>query len=161
MLGTIKMKKTISLIILLISTFAIKAQTDTVEIVFNGFYEVREGANGDKYYSMLFDSTYYENENLQFIRILSLGNRPNLAESLDSGQTYIVVIQRKIQYSCGCEHNLLNIRSDRGMTDEGTLFGSNFLELQKEIALNNSCDYKAIEDYYILEIKNKTVANKK
>jgi hypothetical protein len=137
------------------SAFTIKAQTDTVEIVFNGFYEVREGKNGDKHYSMLFDSTYYENENLQFIRILSLGNRPELAESLLKGRTYIVVIQRKLQYSCGCADKLINIRSNRAMTDEGTLFGSNFLEEQKEISKESSCDYKAIEDYYILEIKNK------
>ena len=102
---------------------------------------------------MLFDSTHYEN--LQFIRILSLGNRPYLAKSLHSGQTYIVVIQRKLQYRSGCAHNLINIRSNRAMTDEGTLFGSNFLEEQKEIAKESSCAYKAIEDYYILEIKNK------
>jgi hypothetical protein len=139
------------------SAFAIKAQTDTVEIVFNGFYEVREGINGDKYYSVLFDSTYYENKNLQFIRILSLGNRPNIAESLQTNQTYIVVIQRKLQYSCGCPDNLINFRSNRAMTDEGTLFGSNFLEEQKEIAKESSCDYKAIDDYYVIEIKKKNV----
>ncbi len=137
------------------SAFAIKAQTDTVEIVFNGFYEVREGTNGDKYYSILFDSTYYENENLQFIRILSLGSRPELAESLLTDRTYIVEIQRKLQYSCGCADDLINIRSGRAMTDEGTLFGSNFLDEQKVIAKESSCDYQAIEDYYILEIKNK------
>ena len=62
------------------SAFTIKAQTDTVEIVFNGFYEVREGKNGDKHYSMLFDSTYYENENLQFIRILSFINKGRTRE---------------------------------------------------------------------------------
>lgn len=149
------MKRTITILILLFSSFAIKAQTDTVEFVFNGFYDVREGSNGDKYYSMLFDSTYFENENLQFIRILSLGNRSELAESLHKDQTYIVVIQRKLQYSCGCSDNLICIRSNRAMTDEGTLFGSNFLEEQKAIAKESSCDYKAIEDYYILEIKNK------
>jgi|GEM_PF-5548687 len=137
------------------SAFAIKAQTDTVEIVFDGFYEVREGTDGDKYYSMLFDSTYYEDENLQFIRILSIGNRPELAESLLKDQTYIVVIQRKLQYSCGCSDNLINIRSNRAMTDEGTLFGSNFLDEQRVIAKESYCDYKAIENYYILEIKNK------
>lgn len=137
------------------SAFTIKAQTNTVEIVFNGFYEVREGSNGDKYYSMLFDSTYYESENLQFIRILSLGNRLELAETLVKGQTYKVAIQRKLQYCCGCSDNLINIRSNRVMTDEGTLFGSNFLEEQKVIAKESSCEYKAIEDYYILEIKNK------
>ncbi|QNR25097.1 hypothetical protein [Croceimicrobium hydrocarbonivorans] len=149
------MKKIISIIILLISAFAIKAQTDTVEIIFNGFYDVGEGTNGNKYYSILFDSVYYENENLQFIRILSLGNRLEVAESLVQGRTYKVAIQRKLQYSCGCSDNLINIRSNRAMTDEGTLFGSNFLEEQKIIAKESTCEYKAIEDYYILEIKNK------
>lgn len=137
------------------SAFTIKAQTDTVEIVFNGFYEVREGSNGDKYYSMLYDSTYYESENLQFIRVLSLRNRLELAETLVNGQTYKVAIQRKLQYSCGCSENLINIRSNRATTDEGTLFGSNFLEEQKVIAKDSSCAYKAIEEYYILDITNK------
>lgn len=135
------------------SSFLLKAQSDTVKIVFNGFYEVREGTDGDKYYSILFDSTYYENENLHFTRILTLGNRSELAKALLSGQIYTAVIQRKLQYSSGCDHNLMNIRSNRAMTDKGTLFGSNFLELQKRIAKESSCEYKAIEYYYILEIK--------
>jgi hypothetical protein len=149
------MKRTITILILFLTSCAIKAQSDTVEFVFNGFYDMHEGTNGDRYYSMLFDSTYFQNENLQFIRILSLGNRSEIAESLQLEQTYIVVIQRKLQYSCGCSDHLINIRSNRAMMDEGTLFGSNFLEEQKVIAKESSCEYKAIEEYYILEIKNK------
>ena len=41
------------------------------------------------------------------------------------------------------------------MTDPGTLFGSDFLEEQKEIAKQISCEYKAIEEYYIVDVKNK------
>ncbi|KAB2807695.1 hypothetical protein [Phaeocystidibacter luteus] len=149
------MKRIIALIILSMSAFPIKAQTDTVEIVFNGFYEVREGLNGDKYYSLLFDSTYYESENLQFIRTLLLGNKDELADSLVKGRTYIVVIQQKQQHRFGCSDNLIIIRSGRISTDQGTLFGSDFLEKQKVIAKESSCEYKAIEDYYILEITYK------
>lgn len=86
---------------------------------------------------------------------MNLGNKTDLAESLISSQTYTVVIQSKLEYSSGCGQDLINIRSNRAMTDEGTLFGSNFLEEQKSIAKENSCDYRAIEYYYILEIKNK------
>lgn len=56
------MKKAISIIILLVSSLLTKAQTDTIEIAFEKFYEVREGTNGNKYYSILYDSTYYEGE---------------------------------------------------------------------------------------------------
>ena len=147
------MKTILSFIILSLSTFTIKAQTDTVQIVFAGFYDVNIGQNKEKYYSLLLDSTYYKSENLSFIRVLNIGNREQLAKSLISGRTYSVVIQRKLQHSAGCENDLMHIRSSRAQTDVGTLFGSNFLEEEKVIAMKSSCNYKAIEYYYILELK--------
>ena len=50
------------------SPFWLKAQNDTVEIVFEEYYEIREGQNAEKYYSILFDSTYYQHKNLTFLR---------------------------------------------------------------------------------------------
>ena len=149
------MKNTITLIFLLCSTIPLMAQSETVNFTFNGFYKVIEGTNGDKYYSVLYDSTFYENENLIFIRVLNLGNRTDLAESLSPTQEYTVSIQRKLEYGAGCGHDLMRVRSNRAMTDVGTLFGSDFLLNQKNKAKESSCDYKAIEYYYILEIKNK------
>lgn len=131
------------------------AQTKNIETVFNGFYEIREGRDGEKYYSILFDSTYFKNENLQFLRILSFGSREELVKPLRIGRSYNITIQRKLEYRYGCNGHLRSIRSNRAMTDEGTLFGSDFLEERKDDAKELSCDYKVIEEYYILDIKKK------
>lgn len=130
----------------------LKAQNDTVEVVFEGFYEIREGDNAEKYYSILFDSTFYQNENLTFLRVLNIGNESDRAESLIIGQTYSFVIQRKFEQSFGCVNYLSHSRSSRAITDKGTLFGSSYLEKHKVIAAESDCEYKAIEYYYILVI---------
>lgn len=150
------MKKLLLFIIILVATSHLKAQNVPIEIVFEGFYEIREGDNAEKYYSILFDSTFYQNENLSFLRVLNIGNKPERAKYLIKGQTYSFVIQRKFEESFGCENHLMHFRSGRALTDEGTLFGTNYLEEQKAIALEQSCNYIAIEYYYVLFINKKS-----
>ena len=158
-LATIRMNKILIITTCLLMSLFGRGQTDTVGIVFNQFYEINEGQYHVKYYSMLYDSTYFPNENLTFIRVLSFGKNSELYNAMVSGQYYELIIQRKLQHSLGCRNDLIRIRSGRAMTDKGTLFDSAFLEEQKEFAKGFTCDYMAIEYYYVLEII-KTVANK-
>jgi hypothetical protein len=103
---------------------------------------------------MLYDSTFFPEENLTFIRVLSFANNAKLYKSLVQGRSYKFIIQQKIQHSLGCRGDLINIRSNRAKTDEGSLFGSTFIEEEKEIAKKMTCDYMAIEYYYVLQIIN-------
>lgn len=144
--------RTILIVLLLIlGTSNLKAQTDTITISFTEFYKVWEDGFGKTQYDILLDSTYHQEENLHFVRILNLGDREDLAQQLVPHQTYSVVVHRKVQSSTGCKGApLLNFRSNRATTDAGTLFGSDFLTQQ--LAMQDTCERIAIEYYYIEEI---------
>lgn len=142
------MKKTwLTLFCLCICHFS-KGQTDTVEILFQEFYEIRVGHGNQQYYSILYDSTIFPEENLTFMRVLKLSDKINEG-ALSPGSKYKLVIDKKSEHQLGCEGQLLHIRSNRGQTDPGTLFGSDFLGILKEEIKKNPCNYKAIEYYYI------------
>lgn len=128
-----------------------KAQTDTVEIVFKEFYEIRVGEDKKQHFSILYDSTCYPQEHLTFIRVLNLGDKAN-KPTLCPGKKYRLVINRKFEHKLGCDSQMLNVRSNRAQTDPGTLFGSDFLERLREENKAVPCNYKAIEFYSVEEI---------
>lgn len=143
------MKKILLFFVCSFTCLLANGQTDTIEIVFEKFYEIREGLDKKHYYSILYDSTFYTAENLTFIRILQFNGFEKNNNSLIPGKKYKLIIARKYEHGIGCQDQILNFRSNRTQTDPGTLFGSDFLEKLKEEKHEESCNYKAIEYYQI------------
>lgn len=129
------------------------AQTDTITVKFNGFYEVVEGKGEQLTYSILLDSTYLPYEDMYLLRVMPLVVDEGATQKLEMGESYEVVIQRKYQHSMGCEgEQPIRIRSQRVMTDQGTLFGSNFLDRMISSFEGTDCRVRVVEYYTILEI---------
>lgn len=144
------MKKLI--LIALLASFLVEAQTDTLMIEYTGFHSISQTPTGDSSYTILYDSTYYENVELSFLRVLLLPSQKETVVNFKEGMSYSVAIQRKFEHSYGCSRDEIRIRSQRVNTDPGTLFNSSFLEEQLKIAASTPCAYRVIEYYYVLDI---------
>lgn len=122
------------------------SQSDTLTFTFEKYQDTL----GDTY-TLVFDSTYYPEKNLHFIRILKCDS--NTLQTLVPHQTYSMVIQRKLEQATGCkEDTLISFRSNRITTDVGTLFGSNYLEEQLAMDRPSKCEYVVVEYYYVKEV---------